>query len=317
MYRALTGYFITLLSLSIYTTVLHAVDLVPIPEKMDVNVEKVNLGKKLFIDSILSKDHTLSCMSCHNLLTNGADTVAYTSGIDGKKGYFNAPTVYNAVFNFRQFWDGRAKNLKEQALNPIVNPVEMGNNMEQVLDDLHASKEYPSLFKAIYKDGITKDNLAEVLAEFEKTLITPNSKFDLYLKGDKYAVSEEVKKGYSLFKEKGCISCHNGVNIGGNLYNKFGIYKDANSMALGRYNITKKEEDKYVFKVPSLRNISITAPYMHDGRATTLEEAINIMSKYQLGRPMKAEELRYIISFLQSLTGELPEIVKDINVTKH
>lgn len=203
--------------------------------------------------------------------------------------------------------------MKAQALGPIENPVEMGNTIENAIQDLKSNKVYLSMFREIYDDGITANNLAEVLAEFEKTLITPNSPFDKYLRGDEQALNAQEHKGYQLFKTKGCISCHNGINLGGNLYNKFGIYKDAKSRELGRYNQTKKEEDKYVFKVPSLRNIAITAPYMHDGRVNTLKEAVNIMTKYQLGRPMNEDDLDDLVAFLKTLTGELPDIVKDIN----
>jgi cytochrome c peroxidase len=297
------------------STILFAAELVPIPVDIKVDDRKVHLGEKLFFDKILSKDKTLACASCHNLQHNGAGMTAYTKGIEGQVGDFNVPTVYNAVYNFRQFWDGRAKNLKEQALNPITNAVEMGNSLPVVLHDLKESSIYPPLFKEIYDDGITQANLADVLAEYEKTLITPNSPFDLYLKGDLDALTAKEVEGYRLFKTKGCISCHNGVNIGGNLYNKFGIYKDAESRELGRYNTTHKEQDKYVFKVPSLRNIALTAPYMHDGRAETLKEAVNIMSKYQLGRPMQKDELESIVLFLETLTGEFPESIRDMNVS--
>ena len=307
-------YFVLILAL-FKTVVLSATELVPLPTSVKVDEKKVQLGKKLFLDPILSKDKTLSCMSCHNLKHNGADTRKHTPGIDGQIGYFNVPTVYNAVYNFRQFWDGRAKDLKDQALQPIANPVEMGNTIENALKDLRNNKQYVEDFNHIYKDGITEENLADALSEFEKVLITPNSPFDRYLRGDKNALSANAIKGYKLFKEKGCISCHNGINIGGNLFNKFGIYGDTQSKELGRYDITHKEEDRYIFKVPSLRNIALTAPYMHDGRATSIKEAVNLMVKYQLGRRIYGEDLRNIVSFLQSLTGELPEIVKDINVT--
>jgi len=307
--------FVFVLIFSFTSTLLFAAELVPVPTDVKADAQKVALGEKLFFDKILSKDKTLSCVSCHKLQHNGADNRQYTEGIDGQVGLFNVPTVYNAVYNFRQFWDGRAKNLKEQALNPITNPVEMGNTLPIVLRDLKESSDYLRLFKAIYDDGITENNLADVLAEYEKTLITPNSPFDLYLKGDMKALSQKELEGYRLFKTKGCISCHNGVNIGGNLYNKFGIYKDAKSRELGRYNTTHKEQDKYVFKVPSLRNIALTAPYMHDGRAETLEDAVNIMSKYQLGRPMQKDELESIVYFLETLTGELPQSVKDMNAS--
>jgi len=319
MYRALKG---TLMRHTIYKigmlvcmmhTLLWSVELMPLPLKVEADPKKVALGKKLFLDPILSKDKTLSCMSCHDLSFNGAGTEKLTKGIDGKLGYFNVPTVYNAVYNFRQFWDGRAKDLRDQALQPIENPVEMGNTLQKALQDLKDNKAYVKRFNAIYKDGITPKNLADAIATFESVLITPNAPFDRYLRGDKNAISARAKEGYKLFKEKGCIACHNGINVGGNLYNKFGIYGDPKSKELGRYMITHKEEDKYVFKVPSLRNISITAPYMHDGRAGTVKEAVNIMVKYQLGRRLYGKELRDIVSFLQSLRGELPEIVKDIN----
>lgn len=307
------NYLISLMILFLSTTLFLSAELVPLPLTVEVDHKKVQLGKKLFLDPILSKDNTLSCISCHKLLDNGADNIPYTEGIDGGKGVFNAPTVYNARYNFRQFWDGRAKNLKEQALKPITNPVEMGNTVEKVIHDLKSDPVYLGMFNEIYNDGITEKNLAEVLAEFEKTLITPNSPFDKFLRGDKKALNIQEQKGYHLFKTKGCISCHNGINIGGNLYNKFGIYDDAHSKELGRYNQTKKEEDKYVFKVPSLRNVAITAPYMHDGRVDTLSEAVNVMAKYQLGRPMNKDDLEDLVAFLKTLTGELPDIVKDID----
>ena len=293
---------------------LEGYELVPIPSEIKVYTPKVYLGKKLFTDPILSKNKNISCLSCHNLKSNGADTVAYTKGVDGKKGQFNTPTVYNAVYNFRQFWDGRSKNLKSQALSPIENPREMGNSIKQALKDLKANPTYVREFEAIYKEGISRDTLADALAAFGKVLITPHSKFDQYLRGNKNALSKKAIRGYKLFKNKGCISCHNGINIGGNLYNKFGIYVDAKSKELGRYMITKKEEDKFVFKVPSLRNVALTAPYMHDGRATSLKDAINIMSRHQLGRLMMADELEAIVAFLHSLTGQLPPIVEDIHV---
>jgi len=306
MYRF---YLMTILS----STILFSAELVPLPQTVEVDDKKAQLGKKLFLDPILSRDNTFSCMSCHNLKHNGADVTHHTKGVDGKVGIFNVPTVYNAVYNFRQFWDGRAKDLTDQALQPIANPVEMGNTIENALKSLKENTTYVSMFNAIYKDGITEVNLANVLTEFGKALITPNAPFDQYLRGDKTAISDGAIRGYKLFKEKGCISCHNGINIGGNLFNKFGIYDDAKSAELGRYNISGKEADKYVFKVPSLRNVALTSPYMHDGRATSLKEAVNLMFKYQLGRRIHGKDLRDIVSFLQTLTGELPDIVKDIN----
>jgi cytochrome c peroxidase len=290
-------------------TILFSEPIKPIPDKMQANKQKVLLGKKLFLDPILSKDGTISCSTCHNLQAGGDDGLKFSFGIDGKVGNINSPTVYNAVFNFRQFWDGRAKDLKDQASGPIENPVEMGHSMEGAVVKLKKNQIYLKLFNNIYDDGITQDNIVDAIAEFEKVLITPNSPFDRYLKGDKNAISQDAKDGYDLFKAKGCILCHHGLNVGGNSYNKFGIFKDANSNHLGRYGVTKRIEDKHVFKVPSLRNIELTSPYMHDGRVKELQDAVKIMTKYQLGRYMEKGDIEVIVAFLKSLTGELPQIV--------
>ena len=293
-----------------FNSILFSAPIKPIPNEIKVDAKKVQLGKKLFSDPILSKDGTISCATCHDLQKGGDDGLKFSFGIKGKEGNMNAPTVYNAVFNFRQFWDGRAKDLKEQATGPIENPIEMGHSMDTAVETLKQSKMYLKDFNDVYSDGITKENIVDAIVEFEKVLITPNSPFDRYLKGDKEAISQKAKKGYRLFKSKGCILCHQGVNVGGNFYNKFGIYKDTNSTNLGRYNITAREEDKYVFKVPSLRNIALTAPYMHDGRINTLRGAVEFMTEYQLGRYMKSGEIDAIVAFLKSLTGEIPEIVR-------
>ncbi len=299
-----------IISVFCFTAILFSAPINPIPNEINADVKKVQLGKKLFFDPILSKDGTISCATCHDLQNGGDDGLKFSFGIDGQEGNINSPTVYNAVFNFRQFWDGRAKNLKEQVEGPIVNPVEMGHSMAGAVDILKKSRTYLKDFNEIYSDGLTQENLADAIAEFEKVLITPNSPFDKYLKGDKKAISQKAKEGYRLFKSKGCILCHHGVNAGGNFYNKFGIYKDVNSTNLGRYNITKREEDKYVFKVPSLRNIALTAPYMHDGRVSTLKEAVELMTSHQLGRYMDPGDTDAIVVFLESLTGEIPVIVR-------
>ena len=183
----------------------------------------------------------------------------------------------------------------------------MGERLENVVAKLKQHPEYKKDFEHLYRDGVTSDNLADAIAEYEKTLITPNGAFDRYLKGDKEAISDEAKRGYMLFKEKGCILCHNGVNVGGNLYNRFGVYKDANTTNLGRYNVTGREEDKYIFKVPSLRNVARTAPYMHDGRFTNLKDAVTFMTQYQLGRYMASSEIDAIVAFLETLNGTLHE----------
>ena len=299
-----------IISIICFTAILFSGPIKPIPNEVKVDKKKVQLGKKLFFDPILSRDGTISCATCHDLQNGGDDGLKFSFGIGGKEGNINSPTVYNAVFNFRQFWDGRAKNLKEQVIGPIENPVEMGHSMEGAVETLKQSKIYSSDFINVYSDGITQENIADAIAEFEKTLITPDSPFDRYLKGDEEAISQKAKEGYRLFESKGCVLCHHGVNIGGNFYNKFGIYEDVNSSNLGRYNITKREEDKYVFKVPSLRNIALTSPYMHDGRINTLKSAVEFMTRHQLGRHMEEGETDAIVEFLKSLTGEIPVIVR-------
>lgn len=277
----------------------------PLPTHVDVDKAKVQLGKKLFFDTLLSKDDTISCATCHDLQNGGDDGLQVSFGIKGQTGVRNAPTVYNAVFNFHQFWDGRAKTLQDQAAGPIVNSVEMGENFADLIKKLDAT-EYKQEFAKIYKDSITKENITDAIAEYEKTLITPNSPFDLYLKGDTNAISQEAKEGYELFEAKGCIACHQGVNIGGELYNKFGVFDDTNLSDLGRYEVTKRENDKGYFKVPTLRNIAQTAPYFHDGRTSDLSEAVRLMANYQLGRKLSDEEVKKIVAFLKTLSGKLP-----------
>ena len=279
----------------------------PIPLSMDVDKAKVSLGKKLFSDPILSKDGTISCAHCHDLQNGGDDGLKFSFGIGGKQGVINSPTVYNAVFNFRQFWNGRAKDLKEQVLGPLVNPVEMGHTFDGAVNALKKNADYKKIFQQIYLDGVTTENLADAIAEFEKTLITPNAPFDRYLKGDTEAINAKTKKGYDLFISKGCIICHNGINVGGNSYNQFGVYSKVKSKNLGRYLVTQKEEDKNVFKVPSLRNVALTAPYMHDGRFETLKSSVAFMTKYQLGMLISDEEIEYMVAFLHALTGEIPK----------
>ncbi len=281
----------------------------PLPQSVKLDHQKVLLGKKLFFDPILSKDNTISCASCHHLKDGGDDNLKFSFGIKGQEGIINSPTVYNAVYNFRQFWDGRAADLREQAIGPIENPVEMGNTFPNLIKTLQ-NTYYKEVFEKIYDDGITKKNIVDAIAEYEKALITPNAPFDRYLRGDKKAITEDEKEGYDLFESKGCIACHHGVNVGGNLYNKFGVMEDAKSADLGRYNVTGNVRDKFYFKVPSLRNVARTAPYFHDGRTESLTEAVEFMAHYQLGRSISEEEIRKIVAFLHTLNGEIPDIVK-------
>jgi len=283
------------------------------PLSVEYDKNKASLGKKLFFDTILSKDDTISCASCHSLPGNGANTTQYSFGVNGAEGEVNSPTVLNSSFNFVQFWDGRAKGLKEQALGSIQNPVEMAENIPNVLKKLKNSS-YKQEFENIYKNGVTKDNLAEVIAEFEKALFTPNSRFDKYLRGDTGAISEEEKRGYQLFQDLGCISCHNGMSVGGNSYHKIGLFKPykQNKLFVGRYAVTKRDRDKDMVKVPSLRNVELTAPYFHDGGAKDLKDAISAMLKLQIGINPQDKDINDIEVFLKTLTGQKPEILKDI-----
>jgi len=296
-----------ILLLSIFTLTF-AEPITPL-KSVKINPKKVELGKALFFDTILSKDNTISCATCHDLANGGDDGLKYSFGINGQQGDINSPTVYNAVYNFKQFWNGSAKDLQEQAGGPVENPVEMGHSFKNLVKILNKTP-YKQKFDNIYKDSITKENITDAIAEFEKTLITLNSPFDKYLNGDKLALSQDAKDGYKLFKEYGCIACHHGINVGGNLYNKFGVMQMVDSKRLGRFEVTGREEDKLYFKVPTLRNIALTAPYLHDGRYDNLEDTVKFMARYQLGRILTKEDINKIIAFLKSLTGEIPKSAK-------
>ncbi|MCK5293426.1 MAG: c-type cytochrome [Arcobacteraceae bacterium] len=295
-------------------TVLIAQELItPIPYTPDYNHKKALLGKKLFFDVKLSRNNTIACANCHFLEDGGDDNLPVSFGIDGKKGTRNSPTVLNARYNSSQFWDGSGKDLQDQAKGPIHNPVEMGSNFKEVIFKLKKDKNYPKEFLSLYKDGITALNMTDAISEFEKTLTTPNAPFDKFLRGDKKALNKNELLGYKLFKEYGCISCHNGINIGGNLMQKIGIMENFETSDLGRFNITKNEKDKFYFKVPTLRNIDLTAPYFHDGETKTLKNAVEQMIVYQVGYLLEDEEVENIVRFLKTLTGDTPKIIKDGN----
>ncbi len=282
----------------------------PIPLKLELDENKVKLGELLFHDRQLSGDDMISCASCHKLNHGGVDLLPKSEGINNRIGEVNSPTVFNSGFNFKQFWDGRADTLEEQIEGPINSEIEMGSSWPLIVRKLSSSPEYILSFRQLYSDGITKENIKDAIATFERSLYTPNSRFDFFLRGDKNAITEEEKEGYNRFKNYGCITCHQGVNVGGNLFQTFGLFgnyfKDRGNITradFGRYNVTGKEEDRYLFKVPSLRNIVLTSPYFHDANAKTLEEAIAIMGKYQLGRNLSSEDIDLIIKFLKTLTG--------------
>ena len=283
----------------------------PIPLQVQLDSHKVKLGEQLFHDPQLSGDNTISCASCHNLRTGGTDRLVRSIGIKGGVGSINSPTVFNSAFNFKQFWDGRAENLKEQMEGPIHSEVEMGSNWPQIIRKLKQSSDYVLLFGQLYPDGINRDNIKDALNEFERSLYTPNSRFDKFLRGEKEALSEKEREGYSLFKAYGCASCHQGINVGGNMFQTFGVmgdyFKDRGGTTeadLGLYNVTGDDRDRHVFKVPGLRNVALTPPYFHDGSAETLDEAVLVMAKYQLGRELSQGEIDLLIQFLNALTGE-------------
>ncbi len=281
----------------------------PLPQKVEYDAAKAQLGKELFFDPVLSRDNTVACASCHDLWHGGDDGKAVSIGVKGRKGKLNALTVYNSRYNFRHFWDGRADGLHAQVFMSIGDPNEMDQSVEMTLQKLRGSAHYRQRFTALYREGITRRTVEDAITEFENALVTPDAPFDRYLRGEKEAISREARTGYRLFRSKGCILCHNGRNIGGNFYNKFGVFKEIASRYPGRYALTHNEEDRMLFRVPSLRNVALTAPYMHEGQVPTLKEAVEIMSKHQLGREMTEEEIDNIVAFLRTLTGMRPDIV--------
>lgn len=283
----------------------------PIPLTAKEDPKKAELGRKLFIEPKLSRDNTISCSSCHLLDKAGVDNRRKSIGVDGKIGDVNAPTVFNSAFNFKQFWDGRSDSLEDQINGPTHNHLEMDSNWNEIITKLKADPQYTSAFAVIYADGVTDSNIRDAIAAFERTLITPNSRFDRFLLGDPSVLTPLEKQGYVLFKERGCIVCHQGTNAGSNMFQSFGkfgnYFEDRGDIVkadYGRMNVTGKTADRYKFKVPTLRNIESTAPYFHDGSVTTLENAVEIMAKYQLGVHLDPEEIKAIVAFLKTLTGE-------------
>jgi len=288
----------------------------PLPLTVNLDPEKVALGRKLFHDPQLSADNTISCVSCHNLAKGGTVHSRFATGIDGQLGTINSPTVFNASYNLAQFWDGRAKNLQDQAAGPITSHREMGENWENVVNKLKQIKDYKEALLKLYPDqGIGKSSITNAIAVFEKSLITPNARFDQYLRGNNKVLSDDEKEGYKLFK-RNCISCHYGVAVGGQSFEKMGYIQDYFKMRggqltradNGRFNVTGDEDDRHVFKVPILRNIAVTYPYFHDGSVNDLSEAVRIMGIVQLGKNFTKEEINKIVAFLKTLTGEYSSV---------
>ena len=283
----------------------------PLPAAPALDPKRVELGRRLFNEPRLSLDNSLSCASCHRLEQGGADVLDKSLGIKGQPTRVNTPSVFNAALNFRQFWDGRVDTLQAQIDNVVQSPIEMGNNWPNLVRTLNDDAGYRQTFGELYPDAITAANVQDALASYERTLLSAGSRFDQYLQGNTEILSQEEKYGYQRFKDYGCIACHQGVNIGGNMFQKFGVMNDyfadrgnPTDADLGRFLITGDEQDRNVFKVPSLRNVAVTAPYFHDGSAKTLEQAVEVMFKYQLGRTPNPQDTRLIVKFLQTLTGQ-------------
>jgi cytochrome c peroxidase len=282
--------------------------IIPI-DKLDPRL--IELGQRLFFDARLSGDGTISCASCHLLSKGGADGRRVSVGISGQLGEINAPTVFNAAFNFRQFWDGRAATLEEQIDGPVENSVEMGSTWAHTIGEISQDAKYSQHFRDAFPDGITRENVKHAIAVYERSLTTPNSRFDRWLRGDDAALTQRELDGYALFKDYQCISCHQGVNFGGTMYQRLGVMaeyftrdRQERRSDLGRFNVTGDERDRHVFRVPPLRNVAKTAPYFHDGSAKTLQDAIRVMIVDQLGRQVKEDDVTLIAEFLQTLTGE-------------
>ena len=287
----------------------------PITPAKQINLGMVELGKKLYFDPRLSKSGFISCNSCHNLSMGGTDNIPTSIGDKWQQGPINAPTVLNSSLNVAQFWDGRAADLKAQAGGPIANPGEMAFTHTLAIGVLESIPAYVREFKQVFsKDKIDIEQVTLAIAEFEKTLVTPNSRFDQWLLGKKDALTAEEQAGYKLFKESGCVACHNGPAVGGNSFQKMGIvqaYK-ASSPAEGRSAVTGKEIDRFNFKVPTLRNVEMTYPYFHDGAANTLTEAVDVMGRLQLGKTFSKDENGKIVAFLKTLTGDQPSFMMPI-----
>ena len=282
----------------------------PLPLKVAVDDKKIALGQKLFHDTSLSGDNTLSCASCHDLTKGGTDQAKVATGIKGQQGPINSPTVFNAMYNVTQFWDGRAKDLQTQAAGPVANPGEMGEQWDNVIAKLKQIPEYQNAFQTIYEQqGLTKETVTDAIAGFEQSLVTPDSRFDKYLRGDNGILTADEKSGYELFKLN-CASCHNGPAVGGLSFEKMGVKQDYFKLRggqlteadNGRFNVTKEEKDRHFFKVPVLRNVEITYPYFHDGSVNNLNDAVRIMGQVQRNKNFNDTEINNIVSFLKTLT---------------
>jgi cytochrome c peroxidase len=313
--------------LAIGLTIVHADEriqnkITPLEEGPPMDPRKLDLGGRLFADTIMSGKGKLACATCHDLNTSGTIGLKRTIGYQGRVHRFNAPTIFNVANNYRLGWRGNFTSLTFQNEQILLDPNIMANNWDALLKRLRSSPAYNRDFLAIYGQEPSKDNVLNVLTTFQQSLATPGSRFDQYLQGAEEVLSANEKRGYRLFQDYGCISCHQGSNIGGNLFQKFGIFSkpaggDPGSDGdLGRFTTTGNEKDKGYFRVPSLRNVAVTAPYFHDGRAATLEEAVRVMAQTQVGQDMPKEDVEAIVQFLTSLTGNYKGHPLSINPAK-
>ena len=317
MQRTILSSAIALISgLAVFTAVHAANDepISPIKPPANINLGQAELGKKLYFDPRLSKSGFISCNSCHNLSMGGTDNIPTSIGDKWQQGPINSPTVLNSSLNLAQFWDGRAADLKEQAGGPIANPGEMAFTHTLAIDVLQSIPGYVREFKQVFgKDKLDIDQVTTAIAEFEKTLVTPNSRFDQWLLGKKDALTKTELEGYKLFKDSGCVACHNGEAVGGNSFQKMGLVEPyKGNMPDGRAAVTGNDADRFNFKVPTLRNVEMTYPYFHDGAADTLTEAVDVMGRLQLGRKFSADENARIVAFLKTLTGDQPSFTLPI-----
>ncbi len=277
----------------------------------ELSEAKINLGRMLYYETRISKGGKMSCNSCHMLDQYGQDNLPFSPGHEGKLGGRSSPSTYNAAIHVAQFWDGRAPSVEEQAKGPVLNPIEMGMpSADFVVDVLKSIPGYVEAFKAAFPgeaDAINYNNFGKAVGAFERKLVTPG-RWDEFLKGKKDALTASEAKGYETFAKAGCVTCHNGPAVGGAMYQKLGLIKAWPELAdMGRFEATKQDSDKRFFKVPSLRNITETGPYLHDGSVKTLEDMVNKMAEHQLGKTLTAEENASIVTFLKSLKGQLPK----------
>jgi cytochrome c peroxidase len=283
---------------------------VPLPLSLPLDPHRVALGARLFADVRLSHDNTRACTTCHPLERGGMDRQPRAVAANGARYLRNTPTVFNVGLNAALNWDGSATTLEAHAEMVLLNPNLMHTTWPELLAKLQADADYVTSFNTAYSAGLTPTNVLDALASFERSLLTPNAPFDRYLRGERQALSAPQQEGYRLFKSYGCATCHQGINIGGNMYQKFGVFVEtgagspAGVVDLGRYYVTKAPRDRGVFRVPSLRNVAVTAPYFHDGRARSLADAVKTMARVQLDRTLTHEEIDVLVQFLQTLTGE-------------